>query len=247
MKNIFFAGLLACLAAACTQPIPVPQPAAVPPTVAAPQIDSNATYVINDFLVAVAQTKSPYAVSKTADYPLFGFSFTPTKLRGYTVHEGGYDADLRFDAATHKYIGQGIPGLEPFELSMAANGDVVLAFLTSKKTYTYKKVPDADSALREVLFAGKYTDAKAKTTVTFQTDGILIGLGADKTYQVVYDFLGGPLDFDEIVVREKADESKVTYYHYKFKGDTLELYEVLPSSESPDGKVGKLRYTLVRE
>ncbi len=248
MKNIFLAGLLAFLAAACTQNTPSTQNTTTPQaTVTTPQIDSNATYLINDFLVAVAQTKSPYAVSKTADYPLFGFSFTPTQLRGYTVHEGGYDSGLRFDPATNKYTGQEVAGLEPFEFTVTANGDVLFTLLTSKKTYTYKKVVDTDAALREVLFAGKYTDAKTKAAFVFQTDGTLTGLGAEKTYQPIYDFMGGPLDFDEIMVRERADETKVSYYHYKFKGDQLELYEVVSSADSPDGKIGKLRYTLVKE
>jgi len=247
MKHIFFFGLLTCIAVACNHTTPSTQTVTLPPPAAAPQIDSNATYVINDFLAAVAKTRSPYEVSKTADYPLFGFSITPTKLKGYTVHEGGYDADIRFDAATNKYIGQEIPGIEPFEFTVAANGEVLLTLSKSKKTYTYKQVPDADSALREVLFAGKYTDTKTKAALTFQADGTLTGLGTEKTYQPIYDFMGGPLDFDEIVLREKTDESKMTFYHYKFKDNTLELYEAIqPKNGDGVEKIGKLKYTLVK-
>ncbi len=248
MKNVFLLGLLTLIAVACTQNNPTTQTLTKEKQpIAAPQIDSNANYLVNDFLTAVAQTKSPYATSKTADYPLFGFSLMPTKLKGYTVHEGGYDADIRFDAATNKFIGQEIPGSEPFEFTMAANGEIVLTLLKSKKTYTYKKVPDADSALREALFAGKYRDAKTKAAVTFQADGTLTGLGTDKTYQPIYDFMGGPLDFDEMIVREKADESKETFYHYKFKDNTLELYEAIqPKNGDGVEKIGKLKYTLVK-
>ena len=248
MKNVFFFGLLTLIAVACTQNNPTSQTVTTEKQpVAAPQIDSNATYVVNDFLLDVAKTRSPYEVSKTAEYPLFGFSFTPTKLKGFTVHEGGYDADLRFDPATSKYAGQGIPGLEPFEFTVIASGDVVLTFLKSNKTYTYKKVPDVDSAVREILFAGTYVDPKIKPAIQFHADGRLTGLVSEKTYQPIYDFMGGPLNFDQVIMREKSDETKVSYYHYKLKSDTLELYEAI-QPQNGDGveKIGALRYRLVK-
>lgn len=205
------------------------------------------TYIINDFLVAVEKTKSPYKVSKTAKYPLFGFSFTDTRLTGFTIHEGGYDTDLDLDELTGEYTGKSIPGLDSFQLTKTENGDARLFFVKSKKFYTYKKVPDVDSAVRQILMAGTYTDAKTQATITLDADGTLTGMGTEKTYQPFYDFMG-PLSFDEMVVQEKADPAKTTYFHYKIKGSMLELYESiqsLPTREDPE-KIGKLLYTLER-
>ncbi len=249
MKNVLFFGLLTFIVVACTQNNPTTQTLTTEkqPVVAAPQIDSNSTYLIDDFLVAVAKTKSPYIVSKTADYPVFGFSFTPTQFRGYGVHEGGDDTELTFDKNTKNYMSKSMPGLDAFELKVAVDGSVQLTFPKSGKTYTYHKVPDVDSALRAVLFAGNYTDAKTKTTIRFQADGTLTGLGTEKTYQPIYDYMGGPLDFDEVVMREKADDTKESYYHYKFKGTTLELYEAIqPKNGDGVEKIGSLKYTLVK-
>ncbi len=203
-------------------------------------------YVIDDFFLAIAKTKSPYAVSKKANYPLFGFIFTPTSFNGFTVHEGGYDTELSFDKNTQKYAGKGIVGLDAFEFQVMPDSNIQMTFLKTKKSYTFRKVPDADSALRKVLFEGSYTDVKTEATVSFKADGTLTGLGAEKTYQPYYDFMGGPLDFDEMEVSDKAEGSKQVYYHYKFKGNMLELYETIQPAEyggAPE-KIGKLLYTL---
>ncbi|MEO6758546.1 MAG: hypothetical protein ABIO24_03760, partial [Saprospiraceae bacterium] len=201
------------------------------------------------FLADAARTLSPYAMSKVIEYPLFGFRFTPTQLQGFTMHEGGYDCDLKYDPATKKYTSKGIPGVPGFEMMFQPDGTIQLTYFRLKKTYTFRKVADIDTALRQVMFAGTYTDSKTKTTVEFKADGTLTGLGTPKTYLPFYDYVAGPLDFDEMRVSEKSDASKESYYHYKFKGNTLELYEAIQPKENDQAgmeKIGGLRYTLVR-
>lgn len=250
MKNVFFAALLGLFWIGCNQNPTASSSTATPEkqTAASTPVADTGTYIIDDFLVAIVKTKSPYAVSKTADYPLFGFTYTSTQLRGFTVHEGGYDTELQFDQSTQKYSGKGIPGLDPFEFVVAADSSIHLTFTKSGKTYIYRRVPDADSAVRQRLFTGAYIDPRYKPVIQFYADGRLTGLGNEKTYQPIYDFMGGPLDFDEIVIQEKNDVSKVSYYHYRFQSDTLQLYEVkMPRNGEGIEKIGALRYTLFRE
>ncbi len=250
MKTTLSLSLFAFFCFACGQNnSPEVKQTTMPPTL--PVQDTTAmtandsTYIISDFLADLKKTRSPYTVSKTADYLLFGFFFTPKLFNGYTVHEGGYDTELHFDPQTAKYTGKEISGLEAFEFIVDRDATIRLTFLKSKKTYTYLKTRDADFAVREAIFEGNYTDTKTKTPVVFKADGTVTGLGSAKTYLPFYDFMGGPLDFDEMAV-EQADASTV-YYHYKFKGQTLELYEAIqPKNGDGVEKIGGLKYTLVK-
>lgn len=156
----------------------------------------------NDYLNAVEKDKSIYRHRKYSTR-FFGFSLEENNLLtnnpvlyGFTDHEGGYDIFLEYDKEKQAFISR--DAIEKFEIKLN-NGIFEMYFPEYKRTEKYRKVkPDIESALRELLIAGKYKSPKHNETIILRADGKVTNFLDFEYYELIFDFTEA-IEYDAIV------------------------------------------------
>jgi hypothetical protein len=77
--------------------------------------------------------------------------------------------------------------------------------------------------LEDILFSGKYLDSLG-AEVQFTKDGHVNGLDSFKLYDPIYDYVDVGMDVDQVGL--KTNRGKFNYYAFKFKQDTLLIYDL---------------------
>ncbi len=210
-------------------------------------------WLTDDYLLNIEKSKSIYN-NREYTTSLFGFILKKEELmkdisylHGFTHHEGGYEAPLRYNiqkkcfennlnkTEAHTFL------KNPFELILTDSNLLDLSF--KNKQERYRKVEDIESELRKILFEGKYTDLLSDQEIIMQSDGKLTGLTDKNFYNPYYDF-GEGLWMDAIFVYSNNRLENQEMYHFKIKGDTLQLFNI--NGEMPDYTLGVLKYQLIK-
>jgi hypothetical protein len=104
--------------------------------------------------------------------------------------------------------------------------------------------------LEEILFKGKYSLADG-TEVEFKNNGEITGLENYRYYQPAIDYIGPGLQIDQVSLSNTEDKKE--WMAFKFRGDTLLIYEIKcvefdkSNNECGLADFGALKYTLVRK
>jgi hypothetical protein len=108
--------------------------------------------------------------------------------------------------------------------------------------------PDNHQVLEEILFKGSYLRPN-NTAIEFQSNGQIIGPINFQFYKPMIDYYDAARQIDQIGLGKS--EEKFDWYGFKFKGDTLELYNLkCLTFDSTDNKCvvvdfGELTYKLL--
>lgn len=196
------------------------------------QLSGN--WISKPYLENIAKTKSIYP-HRNAAIPLFiklnkdELLKGDATLQGFTAHEGGLDAKLKFDETKKEFVINGKsddPTYKDFS-GIKPNGDH-LEMVYKGKTEIYQKFDgDPQNELRKMLFEGNYTEKNA-TKVNFGVDG-KVNFKDYTQYEVMYDFADGTQTFDGILLG-KGNSTK-DLYQFKIKGNTIELQQMKESEQ----------------
>lgn len=191
----------------------------------------SGTWVSDQYLEKVKKTKSVYANKIYTTKVLF-FNLNQkellegsAKLYGFSQHEGGIDTVIKFDKDKKEFVkngeqkGDNVTFKEDFELKLNAQNKLEMYFPIEKKTDVYQKLKtDLQTELRNILFAGNYSEKGSNSKVSFSADG-KVNFKDYTDYEVVYDFATGP-NFDGIILHKGNIRD---FYQYKISGENLEL------------------------
>lgn len=191
----------------------------------------SGTWVSDQYLEKVKKTKSVYANKNYTTKVLF-FNLNQKELLegsanlyGFSQHEGGLDTVIKFDQNKKEFVkkgeqkGDNITFKEDFELKLNAQNKLEMYFPTEKKTDVYQRLKtDLQTELRNVLFAGNYSEKGSNSKVSFSADG-KINFKDYTNYEVVYDFTTGP-NVDGIILHKGNIRD---FYQYKIVDKNLEL------------------------
>ncbi len=140
--------------------------------------------------------------------------------------------------------------LKPFILSLIDNNKIEAELTDTGKKEYYVRYKNQFQALNTLLFAGSYRDVLSGKNITLTIDGKVTGIPDVLQYNPVFQFDESNIEgVDALFFYKDRNPDKMGYdynlaYQYKFKGDTLQLYEV------PDDygiEPGPLKYKLVKE
>jgi hypothetical protein len=220
----------------------------------------NGYWLSDNYLNTIEKTKSIYK-SKEYNTKFWGFTLDKQNLlsdsavlNGFTEHEGGYSCYLIYNTAKNAFVHNLSMAREyeylkdiPFELHLIDSNKLELGMGEQKEIY--RKVADEQTALRHILFTGKYQDLKNKKTIEFADGGQIIGIENRHYFDLVFDF-GEGIEYDAAIFYVNSDSSGLwtngDMYHYKINGDTLKLYELHTDWEEMNHKIGDLKYELKR-
>jgi hypothetical protein len=195
-------------------------------------IDGN--WISDDYLSKIENSKAiltntPYNSS------LLGFSVLKDSLAdgndylyGYTAHDAGSTWPIYYNTAKSRleYDIKKSDGNDPpstFHVSIV--NDKTLDLVFADKKIRYRKT-DLDTALRQILFEGTYTDAHNRP-ITFSADGSITGLDNYTFYRVQFDPDGEEgIPFDGITLYKSEKEDFGKTYHFKIHDKALVLYNV---------------------
>lgn len=234
-------------------------------------------WVKSDYVDDVAKTRSPLAAFPKADPTITTMVIEADAIKGdsvmidvgYGLHEGG-NLILRFhpgkiNSSIVGYSSGGNIANSNYEFTYSTKkGDTTLTLYTYDE---HKKLADSAKyfkafhdqrgkelgyatyySINRVLFAGNYslTDSLNNTaTIRFTSDGKMSGLNDLKTYFIAVDFTTPPKNMDEIYFSDGNKDQRS--YTFKFKADTLNLFETSFDKDSIDLIKGKLKYQLIRK
>ena len=202
------------------------------------QIEGN--WIANGYIEGIKDTKSVYLNRKFKTKVLF-LNLVKAELltgsailHGFTDHEGGHDASIKFDKKKGTFIkdetkkSQDPTFKDYFELKLNKQNKLEIHYPLLKETDFYQKLnTDLDTELRKILFAGHYIEKGSKSEVTFTADGAVTFRGYVR-YEVISDFAVSP-DFDGIYLyKSKQKENWVDrdIYRFKVNGNNLELQQM---------------------
>jgi hypothetical protein len=228
-------------------------------------------WVPDEYIQRIESTRSPYKSSdvlkgvatmiiecdsSTTDSVIIGASWNNHEGYNFTVYFDSTNYLLTsipdYDVKSNTYrLGYDITNRDTFLILSHFNMDnSMLDQKKFRRVALDQKSDGADWGLTYIintrLFSGQYRmlDSTKSGQISFSTAGHLKNFKSYKGYRVLTDFLGGPPDFDNICF-EKSD-SKYDCFSFKFSGDTLTLFELIPTGEYDFEKVGDTKYTLVR-
>ena len=206
------------------------------------------------FLTSVERQKSIYK-SQPAENTIFGFtiqsdSTSANKLlfNGFSTYEGGYDGIIAYHPEKKQFVhlstGEEYETLkESFSLLATGKNSLQLEYENHKKE-NYRRISDIDSALRDILFEGSYTDKLSGNTVVFNQNGNVEGIDNKGFYVPLYTFDAG-YEFDTVFLALNETLESSDRYHFKIEGDTISLYSIL-EDENEKLSIGELMYKLVK-
>ena len=195
-------------------------------------------YVSKIYLENIEKTKSVFNSKKYDNQSLFGFVLdyeTLTSknpfLKGFTVHEGGYDKPLKYDPIKNKFIynlskiNEYESNQDFFEITKMQN-NLEFFFPLKNKRELYKKVEiDFETELRKTLFEGNYNNTFENKTILFNKNGEVTNFKDYVYYEVIYDFSEG-IEFDAILffkTKEGGNWSNGDIYKYVINKSTINL------------------------
>jgi hypothetical protein len=174
-------------------------------------------------------------------------------LNGFTEHEGGYFCYLNYDTGKNVFEHDLNKDTEfsylkgvPFELGLVDS--IRLELKTEREKEMYRKVSGEQTALRDILFAGKYQDLKKENgVIEFKNDGQISGVENRRYFDIVFDF-GEGIEYDACTFYTHIDSSRLgtngDMYHYKINADTLRLFKLHTNWSEMNHKIGDLEYLL---
>lgn len=216
-------------------------------------------WLSNSYLEKISSTKSIYE-SREYSTRFWGFTLDKHNLMtdsatidGFMEHEGGYTCSITFDSTKNCFINNlkdptGHSFVEePFTMTVLDNGLLQLDFGSVKEEY--RKVVDDQTALRKLLFEGRFKQLATDITIDFSDDGKVKGFGNDTYFELVNDFVEGV--FYDVAIFYPAQDSSGNWtrgklFHYKINGDTLKLYPITPDWQELAHKIEDLKYLLVK-
>jgi hypothetical protein len=215
-------------------------------------IDGN--WISDDYLSKIENSKA-ILTNEPYNSSLLGFSVLKDSLAdgtdylyGYTAHDAGdtwpvyYNtAESRLEYDVRKSDGNDPPST--FYVNIVNNTTVDLVF-TDKKV-RYRKT-DLDTALRQILFEGTYTDAHNRP-VTFSANGNITGLDNYTFYRVQFDPDGEEgIPFDGITLYKSEKEDSGKTFHFKIQDKALVLYNVSDLMTEDEIVIKDIAYTFTK-
>ena len=224
---------------------------------------AHGVWVKSDYIKMVVKSKSPYAAIDLAE-GLTTMHIDTSKIRGDSLsvpaginnHEGD-NFILRFKQGKS-------PGSLQFaggDLSYSINNkDTVLIFSKynneSRRLEVTRYIKalnstdplgsDMDYLINKNLFSGNYAMRSADgqvNNVKFSDGGEVTGLPKIKTYYLLNDFVGDPMDdYDQVIFNLNAKNQQT--YAFVISGDTIKLYDTKPNADSSKMLLYKIKYTL---
>ncbi|WP_312396655.1 hypothetical protein [Chryseobacterium sp.] len=201
----------------------------------------SGSWISKAYMENIQKTKSIYP-HRNAAIPLFitldknELLKGEANLRGFTAHEGGFDAPIKFDESKKEFLANGKstdPNLKDF-LGLKLGGQN-LEMVYQNKTETYQKFDgDVQKDLRKILFDGNYSEKGSSSTITFSNDD-KVNFKDYTKYEIVYDFADGTQNFDGILLEKNSVKD---LYQFKITGNTIELQKMKESEEGfkPEGE-----------
>lgn len=223
----------------------------------------HGVWIKSDYIKMVIKSKSPYAAIDLAE-GLTTMHIDTSKIMGDSLIVPAGINNHEADKFVLRFKQGKSPGSIQFaggDLSYSINDkDTVLSFSKYNNKSRRLEVTqyikalnstdplgsDMDYLINKNLFSGSYTMSSTDgqvNNVKFSDGGQVTGLPKIKTYYVLNDFIGDPLDdFDQIIFNlyDKNQQS----YAFLVSSDTIKLYDTKPNADSSKMLLYKLKYTL---
>jgi hypothetical protein len=223
----------------------------------------HGVWVKSDYIKMVIKSKSPYSAIDLAE-GLTTMHIDTSKIKGDSLIVPAGINNHEADKFVLRFKQGKSPGSIQFaggELSYSINNkDTVLLF--SKYNNESRRIEvtryikalnstdplgsDMDYLINKNLFSGSYAMSGSDgqiNNVKFSDDGEVIGLPKIKTYYVLNDFIGDPMDdFDQVIFNLYGKNQQS--YAFVISSDTIKLYDTKPNADSTKMLLYKLKYTL---
>ena len=192
-------------------------------------------WLSEEYFNRIGKSKSPQASQDESRFLIIPDSTSKPAMMIYNFHEGGSELTIIKNGAA-------------FELR-EINGDSIVALgdtlepvssdrLKVQGVVFVKINPDTVDGehriLEELLFKGNYINEKGKQ-IEFRKDGSVLGLDSIRYYNPLTDYYDQGLQIDQVDL--SVTKGRSNRYAFKFKGDTLELYEVKCLTIDPTSKM----------
>lgn len=217
-------------------------------------------WLSESYLEDIAKSHSIYE-SRKYTTSLWGFQLEKENLlsespsiNGFTEHEGGYGAAIEFDSVKNTFIHSHFEDNNSSWLQGSFTMTLVdptrLEFDFGDKNEVYTKIVGEQSALRRILFEGKFKDVlHSNTTIEFTSDGEIKGLDSLKYFELVFDF-GEGINYDVSILYPSKDSAGSwatgNLFHFKANADTIKLFRIAPDWDEMDHKIGDVEHILVK-
>ncbi len=181
------------------------------------------------YLSEIKRSKSVVAGSKKVN-DLLGFNIVEGEnspggliLHGYTAHEGGMNVFLEWNDKENVFVENknhshaGTP--RNLKIKYINVHTIELDYGNQKPNTKFRKAKNPE-AVNKILFTGTFKHKGQK--VKFKQDGNIVsqtGPYEFSSYEVVQDFFGCEVDRIKL-----TSEMGLSVFHYKIKGQTVELY-----------------------
>lgn len=214
------------------------------------------------YLKNIEKTKSIFA-SRKYHTMVFGFILDKKnlisdfpKLLGFQDHEGGYDANLKYDKEKNCFINDLSKNSEfdafpkPFELKLVKNGHLIMYFPENKNVDNYRQVKvDFQTELRHLLFEGSYINLRDQSTIKFTKDGRISNWGEYIYYELAFDFSDG-IDYDAVVFYKTMKGGNWTHgkiFKFDIDSNTLKLQLIKPDWDGFEHEITNEIFILKKE
>jgi hypothetical protein len=170
---------------------------------------------------------------------------------GYNWHEIGPEMELVLENGTYTYWGVQNDTLveQAFTITQVDPTHLMIGDKRFVKV-DISEMHTAPLVLEAILFSGTYKTSDGKT-VTFTPDAKVSGMENFSQYHVRADYMDMGLQIDQVGF--KSEGTKPVYYGFKYKGNTLELYEIRctafdkTTGQCAEAAFGKLKHTLTKQ
>lgn len=202
-------------------------------------------WISDTYLSKIEKSKSIYA-SQEYNTAMLGFQIKNDSLQGFNDYEGGFDAQLKYNAAKSKYEYDtknldteflALP--EGFTVSLLQGNKLQLEFTSGKKD-VYRQINSTiDVEINGILFEGSYTDKLTNTGIEFSKNGSVTGMQGKTEYRILYIYDEG-YHYDTVFISDKSRDI-MAKYQFKVTAEGIRLYNI-----DDHYKVGKLAYNLIK-
>lgn len=189
-------------------------------------------WISDNYFKGIEKNKSIYKHRKY-ETTFFGFRLKNENLKskypilyGFSDHEGGFDISLKHNVPNEQLVSNN----KSYNFEIKTNGDTLeLYFPKTKKAEFYRKMKtDEESALREILFAGKYNSLNNQI-ITLAANGQVKGFYDFRYYELVYDFTEG-INYDVVIFYKNpkgGNWSQGELYYYLIEENSIILHPVI--------------------
>ncbi len=208
-----------------------------------------------DYLQKIETQKSIYELDDDeSKNPLYGFiidqNTEEVTLRGFGTHEGGLDAPLHWNAKKMRFEVNNAKIQEHHILQAGTyleyKTETQIQIVTPEKKTVFRRVEDDKKEFARILFSGTYQNKNGEI-ISFAQDGSLAGLPPKSQYKILSDF-GEGLLFDVVFFKNPEDSwTDQLMFHFKIKGNTLELYPITGDFPEVEYEIGEIKYHLTKK